>query len=192
MTGFDWPQAYARLDRALASGGQRSPEEEARILQERARRLARPVEGASAPRETLELLVFSLGEERYGLETARVVEVVPARALTRLPGVPDFVAGVMHQRGRILPVLDLGRFGGFGGPAAAQTGHVVCLEMEGMTFGLLAGDVAGVEPAAAEELAPPPRRGDGTLLRGVTADGVAVLDLEALAADPRLAIDGEA
>jgi len=189
---FDWQQAYARLDRARASAGEPSPEEVARILEERARKLARPVERASAPREILELLVFSLGDERYGIEAARVVEVVPVRALTALPCVPDFVAGVIHHRGRILPVLDLGRFIGFGARGAVETGLVVCLEVDEMTFGVLAEGTTGVVEAPAEDLAPPPRGGEGggrTFLRGMTSDRVAVLDVGALAADPRLVID---
>ena len=190
--GIDWQQAYAGLERALASGGERSPEEVARILKERARKLARPPERASAPREVLELLVFSLDRERYAIETAHVVEVVPLRSITPVPCVPDFVAGVIHHRGRILPVLDLGRFIGFGARAASETGRVVCLEVGGMTFGLLADGVAGVVQVAADQLAPPPRGDEGTLLRGITTDRVAVLDLEALAADPRLVVSEEA
>jgi purine-binding chemotaxis protein CheW len=192
---FDWAQAYARLERAMASGGERSPEEVTQILEQRARRLAQPVERAPAPTRALELLSFSLGAERYGIETAHVVEVVPVRALTPLPCVPDFVAGVIHHRGRILPVLDLGSFVGFGARAASETGRVVCLEVGPMTFGLLADAVTGVAQVQAEELASRPERDQGgrrTFLRGLSADGVAVLDVEALAADPRLVINEEA
>jgi purine-binding chemotaxis protein CheW len=192
---FDWSQAYERLERALASGAERSPDEIVRILEERARRLARPVERASALVPALELLVFSLGPERCGIETAHVVEVVPVRALTPLPCVPDFIAGIIHHRGRILPVLDLGRLVGSGARAAAETGRVLCLEVGPMTFGLLADAVTGVVAARAEDLAPRPGGDQGgrrTFLRGVSADGVAVLDMEALAADPRLVINEEA
>lgn len=192
---LDWQQAYARLEKALASRGDRPPEDVARVLEERARTLARPRTSAPAPVQALELLVFSLGEERYGIETVHVLEVVPLRGLTPVPCVPDFVAGVVHHRGRILPVLDLGRFVGFGARASAETGRVVSLEVGVMTFGILADSVAGIVQASAEELAPPPLRdeaGGRTFLRGMTADRVAVLDVEALAADPRLVINEEA
>lgn len=192
---FDWQQAYARLERAVASGTRRSPDQVTRILEERARRLARPMEEASAPTEALELLVFSVEAERYGIETAHVVEVVPLRALTPVPCVPDFVVGVIHHRGRMLPVLDLGRLVGLGARAAAETGRVVSLEVGPMAFGLRADAVGGVAHARTAELAPPAGTDPGgrrTLLRGVSADGVAVLDVEALAADARLVINEEA
>jgi purine-binding chemotaxis protein CheW len=111
-----------------------------------------------------------------------------------MPCVPDFVNGVIHHRGHILPVLDLRRLLGFEGRPIGETGRVVALEVGAMSFGILADAVTGVVQAPVEELAPPPLGGgDGrTLLRGLTRDGVAVLDAEALAADPRLVINEEA
>jgi len=54
-----------------------------------------------------EVLVFELGGQRYGLPTLDVTELVRAVAITRLPGAPAFIEGVVNVRGRILPVLDI-------------------------------------------------------------------------------------
>jgi purine-binding chemotaxis protein CheW len=186
---FDWEAARARLEGALGSIEERSPEEVERILEERARRLARPPATPNSPTHTLELLVIRLEEERYGIETASVVEVIPVRGLTPLPCVPDFVAGVIHHRGRILPVFALKRLLGFQGLPVAETGRVVALEVGGMSFGILADAVAEVVQVPVEEMAPPPLGGSGMFLRGMTRERVAILDVEALAGDPRLVID---
>lgn len=53
------------------------------------------------------LLVFHLGDERYALEGSRVVEVIPAVALRRLPHAPDSVAGLFNYRGAVVPVIEL-------------------------------------------------------------------------------------
>lgn len=194
---LDWQETYARLERvgrAVASGGERSPDEVAKILEERARRLARPRQEAAEPAETLELLVFSLAGEAHGVDTAHVLEVVPRRSLTRVPGTPDVYAGVIHQRGRILPVLDLRRLLDLPGRESAATDRVVELEVAGMAFGILADRVDGVLRVPADELTPPPVAEDGTrrrLVRAITRQGVAVLDLEALAAAPRVVVNEE-
>jgi chemotaxis-related protein WspB len=52
-------------------------------------------------------VLFHLGPERYALEAARVVEVVPLLALKRFPQSPRGVAGVFTYRGRPVPALDL-------------------------------------------------------------------------------------
>jgi len=56
-------------------------------------------------------LVFRAGGRVYACEVGAVREVVPldARArLTRMPGVPDAVIGLLNVRGRIVTVLDAG------------------------------------------------------------------------------------
>src|SRR5437867_10415360 len=57
--------------------------------------------------ETLESLVFALGREQYALPADQVHEVRPLGLLTRLPGTPAFLAGLINVRGRIVPVVDL-------------------------------------------------------------------------------------
>jgi chemotaxis-related protein WspB len=52
-------------------------------------------------------VLFHLGEERYALEAALVVEVVPLLALKRFPQSPRGVAGMFIYRGRPVPALDL-------------------------------------------------------------------------------------
>jgi purine-binding chemotaxis protein CheW len=55
----------------------------------------------------LEVLIFELGGQRYGLPAADVQELVRAVALVPLPTAPAVVEGVMNLRGKIVPVLDV-------------------------------------------------------------------------------------
>lgn len=52
-------------------------------------------------------VLFHLGKERYALEAALVVEVVPLLSLKRFPQSPRGVAGMFIYRGRPVPALDL-------------------------------------------------------------------------------------
>ncbi len=194
---IDWDRTYARLEearRTLDAGGNLPPEEVKRILSERAKALAKPLEEAPTPGERLELLVFSLAGERYGIEMARVMEVLPLRDLVPVPRTPSFVLGVVNHRGRILPVLDLRRLFDLAGQEVAEGSRVVAVEAGGMTFGVFAEAVIGTVAVGAHEVAPPPviLTGDRqALLRGVTGEMVAMLDLEALARDPRITVNAE-
>jgi purine-binding chemotaxis protein CheW len=194
---FDWQAAYARLDqmrRTLESGVEPAPAEVSRILRERAAALARPREEAASPAETSEVVVFSLSGERYAVEANRVLEVLPLRDLTPVPWTPPFVLGVVNHRGQILPVLNLRRLLDLAGDGAPEDGQVVAVEVEGMTFGILADAVAGSSRVAAHDLAPPPAAFEGdrrSFTRGVTRELVALLDLDALAREPRITINEE-
>jgi len=194
---IDWQEAYSRLERArqaVEAGGQRPPEEVQRILRERAEALARPPEEKALPSAPLECLVFSLGGERHGIETAQVVDVRRFAHLTRVPGTPPFVLGVMNHRGRILSVLDIQRLLGTAETTATSGSRVLTVEAGGMSFGILADAVAGSIRVGAEELAPPPAGLAGvgaSVIRSVTADMVAILDLDALVRDPRMVVNEE-
>jgi len=194
---IDWQEVHARLEqerRAVEATERLSLEEASRILKERARALARPVEEAVTQAEGLELLVFSVGAERYGIETDHVVEVIPLRELTPVPCTPASILGVVNHRGRILPVLDLRRLFDLADQGVAEGSRVVAVEARGMTFGIFAGAVTGTVRIGVEEVAPSPatsaadRQG---LIRGVTGEMVAVLDLDALSRDPRITVNEE-
>ena len=53
------------------------------------------------------LLLFTLGNHRYGIEARQVIEVVPMAELKAIPRAPAYVAGILNFRGSPVPVLDL-------------------------------------------------------------------------------------
>src|ERR1700712_4756612 len=52
-------------------------------------------------------MLVRMGGSSYALPVASVREVVRLPAVTRVPGLPSFVAGLTNVRGRVLAVLDL-------------------------------------------------------------------------------------
>lgn len=197
-TSVDWDQAHALLDRVQRSieAATNPPASEiARILRERAAVLAAPIADSNATEGQLDLLLFSLAEQRYSVETACILEVLVLGKLTPVPSTPPCILGVINRRGHILPVLDLGRLLGPAGPERAHTGRVIVVEAGGMVFGLVADVVEATFRLDAREMEPPPTPGAAerpTFLRGVTHEGIAVLDLEILARDPRILVNAEA
>jgi purine-binding chemotaxis protein CheW len=55
----------------------------------------------------MDVLVFELDHNRYGVRTGDVVEIVRAVAYVPLPGAPRAIEGVFNLRGRLVPVLDV-------------------------------------------------------------------------------------
>jgi len=52
---------------------------------------------------------FRVGPMYLGVEVHRVQEVIRAQRMTRIPGAPDVVRGLMNLRGQIVTALDLRR-----------------------------------------------------------------------------------
>lgn len=53
------------------------------------------------------MLLFCIGNNRYGLEISQVVEIIPKVVLRKLNQAPEYVAGLFNYRGMIVPVIDL-------------------------------------------------------------------------------------
>ena len=56
---------------------------------------------------SLEVVVFELGGQLFGVPASDVRELLRAVAVAPLPGAPAVVKGVINLRGRVVPVLDV-------------------------------------------------------------------------------------
>jgi chemotaxis-related protein WspB len=54
------------------------------------------------------LLTFTAGGNRFAIDAARIIELVPRVQLRPVPRAPAFVAGLIGYRGKVVPVIDLG------------------------------------------------------------------------------------
>ena len=61
----------------------------------------------------MQVLLFRLGEELYGLEVAKIQEVVDSPVLYYIPRASEHFLGAINFHGIILPVLDLADYLGF-------------------------------------------------------------------------------
>lgn len=52
-------------------------------------------------------LTFFLDKEEYGIEILKVQEIIGVMPITNVPGMPNYIKGVINLRGRIIPVIDL-------------------------------------------------------------------------------------
>jgi purine-binding chemotaxis protein CheW len=133
-------------------------------------------------------VIFTLGEEAYGLPIGAVEEVVRMPdQLTRVPKAPKFVEGVMNLRGRIVPVID--QRDRFQAPAASASARrrVIITSVRGLQAGFAVDDVREILEFTPDQLRSTPElaaEGGKTFDRvgTVSVDGrmVLLVDPEAL------------
>ncbi len=63
----------------------------------------------SSQEERMEILLFGLGEETYGINVGKVREVIRQCRVTPAPEQPFAVLGMIDLRGHVLPLVDLTR-----------------------------------------------------------------------------------
>ena len=59
------------------------------------------------PEQLATILTFKLNNEYYGIDVFRVREVIEYLKPAELPGMPDFMKGVIELRGEAIPIVDL-------------------------------------------------------------------------------------
>jgi purine-binding chemotaxis protein CheW len=116
---------------------------------------------------TEQIVVFTLGDEAYGLPIAAVEEVLrmPER-LTRVPRAPAFIEGVVNVRGRVIPVIDQRRrFGAEG--AASDKRRLIVTSIDGRPAAFVVDSVNEIVSAPAGAISPSPE---------LTADAARLFD----------------
>jgi chemotaxis-related protein WspB len=73
----------------------------------------------------MQFLVFQLGKDWYGVDTHRVIRVLPLLECKSLPHAPEYVAGLMNLHGDSIPVLDLSLLAGHGPSAERYDTRIV-------------------------------------------------------------------
>src|ERR1700704_6616574 len=111
--------------------------------------------GEAAPGEERQLVVFQLGAELYGVDIARVHEIIRLQTITRVPRAPSFVEGVINLRGKVIPVVDLRRR--FGLPLAEHTRapRTVVVEIGDQVVGIIVDSVSEVLRISPSTIEPP-------------------------------------
>ncbi len=137
---------------------------------------AEVAEGAA---EVERFLVGLAAGQRIAVPLQSAREILTVRAVTRLPGAPSWIAGLVNVRGAVLTVVDLSRRLG----ATPAAGPVLLVEVGERRFGLRLDGVVGVARASAGLMPVDEARSAGGAVSGlVTIDDAAtvVLDLAAL------------
>jgi len=64
-------------------------------------------ETVAPPQDEVELLTFTLGDERYAIEIDDIAEIISTQTATRIPNVEMGIVGVISVRGSIVTLVDV-------------------------------------------------------------------------------------
>jgi purine-binding chemotaxis protein CheW len=168
------------------------------ILARRAEALARPeAAGLRQPRspfteptpgDLLQLLVFQLGGERFGIEMAQVLEIYPTQPITAVPRTPAFVIGIFSARGRFLSLANLLTLLGYPGGDIAPHSQIIVVSVNDLEIAFLADNIEGIRPFYEQELQP---SFTTPFIRGLAPGMTAVLDLNVVFERGRVVVEEE-
>lgn len=107
--------------------------------------------------EEIQLVIFRLRNEEFGVNIMHVREIVRLVEITHIPEAPGFLQGVINLRGHVIAVIDLSRQ--FGLPPLAEapkTSRIIIVEIGNTSVGMIVDEVPQVLRLAQENIEEPP------------------------------------
>ncbi len=113
-------------------------------------------EAREAAAKEIELLAFRLGSEDYVVMVEQVREVLRLWYITPVPNASPSVLGVTSLRGKVLPVVDLGRRLGLAPSVQDERCRIIVVAVGDEETGLLVDRVMGVRRVPPDAVRPAP------------------------------------
>lgn len=173
-----------------------SEEDKNSVLKARAEKLAQVRQTTeNIPKsQAIDLIQFILGNEIYAVEASFVSEVYPLKDVTKLPGTPSFLYGIMNVRRRIVAIIDLAEY--FNLPKPTKKGDLeesgIILHKGRQEFAIVTQQVLGALKTYQENIQSPLPSLTALqqdFVKGVTSEGIVILNCEKLLTDKNLTVD---
>ena len=120
------------------------------------------------------LISFEVAGQLFGLDITAIREIRAWSPVTRMPGVPAYVAGMANLRGSILPVIDLAARLGWDHAKASERHAIIVVQIGDNSCGLIVESVSDLVQLEDSTLQPPPGIGDAAITAFI--EGLAPID----------------
>ncbi|HOF34639.1 MAG TPA: chemotaxis protein CheW [Spirochaetota bacterium] len=111
----------------------------------------------------MQYLTFVLEKTIFAFDVLKTREVLSVIEITPLPGMPEYITGVLNLRGSVVPVINLRQKFGFNDlDYSADTAIIIvesCIDGENIIAGALVDSIRGVITFDESEIEPPPKVG---------------------------------
>ncbi len=195
LATIDWEKIKRKVSSMLEVIEQKEiilPEEKRSLLRKRAHELAVNENDGIEILECIEIIVFRLAYETYGIESSFVREVYPLKDFTTLPGAPQFVLGIINVRGQIVSVIDLKKFFNLPERGLGELNKVIILSNDRMEFGILADSVEGTHRVVRNDILGSPSGAEmigEKYLKGITKEHIMILNAESILNDEEIIVN---
>lgn len=125
-------------------------------------------------------VLFKVADGEYALPASDVLHMESYAGATRVPGSPEYVAGLMQVRRRVIPVVDLRRRFGLDGAELDGDRRVLVVRQGERSVGLLVDRAREVLSIGPDHLREPPEavaQGTERMIRSVATVGDRLLML---------------
>ncbi len=119
----------------------------------------------------LQLVVFAIGSEEFGVEIMNIQEIIRMTNITRIPQAPGYIKGIINLRGRIIVVINLNVIMGMESKEQDENTRIIVASIGETVMGFVVDSVSEVIRLQQKNVEPAPAAIAGRigteLVRGV-------------------------
>ncbi|SDE77177.1 chemotaxis protein [Sporomusa acidovorans] len=131
-----------------------------------------------------EIVEFSIGPVSYGINVAKVREVINPMPVTKMPNVHPWVDGIFTLRGRVMPLVNLPRC--LGAESSTTSPKVIVSELNNYYVAFLVDEVSRIHRISWTAMEPPPNIANSEMVVGIIKMAekmVVLLDFEKIVSE---------
>ena len=131
-----------------------------------------------------EIVEFSIGDVNYGINVAKVREVITKTPVTKMPQAHPYIDGLFTLRGRAIPLVNLPRC--LNVHSNEEPKNIIVTEINNYNIGFLVDNVSRIHRISWKDMEPAPEVGDQSRVVGIIKMKekiVLLLDFETIIAE---------
>ena len=144
-------------------------------------------------REEKQFIIFTIGEEKFGVDVKQIKQIIPLSETTYIPNAPSFVRGVINLRGDIIPIVELKeKLSLKAEKSEGKDAKIIIVELDNNNIGMQVDSVTEMMRLYSDEIADPPKIVKGinhNYLKGVgklNDELLIILDLSSILSDDEI------
>lgn len=102
----------------------------------------------------IQLVIFRLNEQEYGIDIFKVNEIVPYSKPTKIPNSPAYVEGVLNLRGHVIPVLSIKKRFNLEDSGSDNTTRIIVADTGGSVSGFIVDEASEVLTVEKDSIEP--------------------------------------
>jgi len=118
----------------------------------------RSTQDTNSSNNQIQLVIFKLAGEEFGIDIMQVQEIIRLPALTRIPQAPGYVKGIINLRGKIIVVMNLGARFGMDSKDFDDNSRIIIVKIDETVVGMIVDSVSEVIRIPAKNIESAPNR----------------------------------
>lgn len=110
------------------------------------------MESIDSQRPDMQLVVFRIGDEAFGVDVSEVREIIRVGEITSIPNAPHYIDGIINLRSRITVVMNLRKKIGLESKPVDGNSRIIILETCDNNMGIVVDSVAEVKYVSNEQI----------------------------------------